>query len=149
MPGPIAVAVDGSPASAEALAYALKLAREQDRDLTGVYVIDAGWADYIGNDWQSSRNARQGFLDYIHSQQQQQCELARVQFTEATAGYSRARFEIVVGDPVEALGEMLDRGEAELMVAGREVFQVCGRPSLKRLHKDLPRRAGGERVVLL
>ena len=148
MAGRIAVAVDGSDASLGALEYALRLAREQGRDLTGVFVIDSGWADFIGNDWQSSRNARQGFLDYIHGQQLDQCELARAQFRQCAADLPGAQFTVCVGDPIEALGELMDRGEAELMVAGREVFQVCGRPSLKRLHKDLPRRIGPQVIVV-
>jgi len=68
------VAVDGSAASQGALNHAVHLARQSQAALTGVFVIDAGWPDYIGNDWQSSKGARQGFLDYIREEQEQQAD---------------------------------------------------------------------------
>ncbi len=139
-PAPIAVAVDGAEASRTAIEQALRLAREQGRPLTGIFVLDSGWADFIGNDWQSSRNARQGFLDYVLIEQRRQAEAARRQFEAATAGMAGARFEILSGDPLEALCGLMARGDAAALVAGREVFQVCGRPSLKRLAGELRRR---------
>ncbi len=136
----VVVAVDGSEASRSALEQALRLAREQGRPLAGVFVLDSGWADYIGNDWQSARNARQGFLDYVHGHLENQAEEARRQFEAATADFVDARFSIITGDPLEALCELMAQNHAQMLVAGREVFQVCGRPSVKRLAKDLPRR---------
>jgi len=136
----IVVAVDGSQASHGALEQALRLAREQGRPLAGVFVLDSGWADYIGNDWQSARNARQGFLDYVRGQLENQAEEARRQFEAAAAGFGNAHFSVVTGDPLEALCDLMAEGGAQMLVAGREVFQVCGRPSVKRLAKDLPRR---------
>jgi len=136
----VAVAVDGSEASRGALEQALRLAREQGRPLAGVFVLDSGWADYIGNDWQSARNARQGFLDYVRGQLENQAEAARRQFEAAAAGFGNAHFSVVTGDPLEALCDLMAEGGAQMLVAGREVFQVCGRPSVKRLAKDLPRR---------
>jgi nucleotide-binding universal stress UspA family protein len=136
----VVVAVDGSEASRGALEQALRLAREQGRPLAGVFVIDSGWADYIGNDWQSARNARQGFLDYVRGHLEDQAEAARRQFEAAAAGFGNAHFSVVTGDPLEALCDLMAEGGAQMLVAGREVFQVCGRPSVKRLAKDLPRR---------
>jgi nucleotide-binding universal stress UspA family protein len=136
----IAVAVDGSEASRGALILALRLAREQDRPLAGVFVLDSGWADYIGNDWQSARNSRQGFLDYVRDHLEAQAEEARRQFEAATDGLADATFSVIAGDPLEALCTLMAEDEATLLVAGREVFQVCGRPSVKRLAKELPRR---------
>jgi nucleotide-binding universal stress UspA family protein len=136
----IVVAVDGSEASRGALEQALRLAREQGRPLAGVFVLDSGWADFIGNDWQSARNARQGFLDYVRGHLEDQAEAARRQFEVATAGFGDVHFSIVTGDPLESLCALMAQGHAEMLVAGREVFQVCGRPSVKRLAKDLPRR---------
>ena len=126
--------------AAAALEQALRLAREQGRPLVGVFVLDSGWADYIGNDWQSARNARQGFLDYIRGQLENQAEEARRQFEAATASFADARFSIVTGDPLEALCDLMTEGNAQMLVAGREVFQVCGRPSVKRAGRELPRR---------
>lgn len=144
----IAVAVDGSEASAGALAHALRLAGEGGRGLLGVFVLDTGWADYVGNDWQSSRDARQGFLDYVRGHLERQAEAARRQFEAAADAIAGARFSILLGDPLEELCRLMGRGEAETLVAGREVFQVCGRPSLKRLARELPRRVRQPVVIV-
>jgi len=133
----IAVAVDGTEASAAALAFALDKARSEEAQLQGIFVLDTGWADFIGNDWQSSRNARQGFLDYIRSELEKQSELARQQFAAATADWPQARFTMLPGDPALALTELMQRGEADAMVLGEKVFQDCGRPSVKMLAKLL------------
>jgi nucleotide-binding universal stress UspA family protein len=148
MSGAIAVAVDGSEASRNALDEALRLAREQGRTLTGVFVLDTGWADYIGNDWQSARGARQGFLDYVRDQLEAQAEVARRQFETASAHLTGAEFSVIAGDPLEALCDLMAQGKAELLIAGRNVFQVCGRPSVKRLARDLPRRLK-QRVMIV
>lgn len=133
----IAVAVDGSAASAAALAFAIDLAKRERKPLSGVFVIDSGWADFIGNDWQSSRNARQGFLDYVLDELQKQAELARQQFAAATSALPAASFISLTGVPAEALCELMRRDEFSALVLGRSVFQCCGRPSVKRLAKDL------------
>lgn len=147
MTGAIAVAIDGTPASEVPLAEALRLARAADKPLLGVFVLDTGWADYIGNDWQSAAGARQGFLDYIRSQLETQAEAAREQFTAATRNHAAARFMVIPGDPLETLCELMARGEADTLVAGKRVFQVCGRPSAKTLARDLARRVRALRIV--
>jgi nucleotide-binding universal stress UspA family protein len=144
----VAVAVDGSPASRNALDHAVRLARGRNCALAGVFVLDSGWADFIGNDWQSSRDARQSFLDYVLDQQRQQAEEARRQFAAATAGWPDACFAVVAGDPCEALCELMARGDADTLVAGREVFQVCGRPSLKSLARNLTRRIAQPVIIV-
>ena len=138
--GAIVVAVDGTEASALALARARELAAQQSRPLTGVFVIDAGWADFIGNDWQSSRNARQGFLDYVRGDQERHSECARIQFAEVCAGTPDASFRIVAGEPLDALAEFVEHEDAAALVMGRDSFTACGRPSAKRLGKLLARR---------
>ncbi|MFN3883829.1 MAG: universal stress protein [Rhodocyclaceae bacterium] len=147
MRGAIAVAVDGSPASAAALAEAVRLARAGEKPLLGVFVLDTGWADYIGNDWQSAAGARQGFLDYIRSQLEAQAETAREQFAAATRDHAAARFTVIPGEPLEALCDLMAQGEADTLVAGKEVFQICGRPSVKTLARDLARRVRALRIV--
>jgi nucleotide-binding universal stress UspA family protein len=146
--GAIVVAVDGSQASAAALEFAAARARDEARPLKGVFVLDTGWADYIGNDWQSARGARQGFLDYIRGQLEAQAEAARRQFAGATAALSGAEFAIVPGDPLQTLCELTASDDTALLVAGRDVFQVCGRPSVKRLARELPRRARAPVVIV-
>lgn len=139
MAGRIAVAVDGSDSSRAPLAAAVALARERGAELVGLFVMDSGWADFIGNDWQSSRNARQGFLDYVREDQERHAEQARRQFAEAAPG---ARFAVLVGEPEQALLEFIASPEADLLVMSRTAYQVCGRPSLKRLAAALKKKAG-------
>jgi nucleotide-binding universal stress UspA family protein len=148
MSGAIAVAVDGSPASESALGYALGVARERRQPLRGVFILDTGWADFIGNDWQSAAGARQGFLDYVRRELEAQAEAARLQFSAATAGIAGASFEVVPGDPLDALVELMAEGSTEMLVAGQNVFQVCGRPSVKLLAKELPRRISQPVVII-
>ncbi|MDD5295861.1 MAG: universal stress protein [Rhodocyclaceae bacterium] len=145
--GTVAVAVDGSDASVGALAHAIRLARGENRPLAGIFVLDTGWADFIGNDWQSAKGARQGFLDYVLGQLEAQAEEARRQFEAATRELPEALFEVIPGEPLEVLGDFIAHGKAEILVAGREVFQVCGRPSVKRLARDLARRV--DRLVIV
>ncbi|WP_295448183.1 universal stress protein [uncultured Thiodictyon sp.] len=139
--GHILVAVDGSQACAAALGHARWLARQGDSTLTGIFVIDTGWADFIGNDWQSSSNARQGFLDHIGREQDAQAQAARGQFTAAAAGLGDARFELAVGDPVRVLLARLNDPQTDLFIFGRRTFQVSGRPSLKSAARTLARHA--------
>jgi nucleotide-binding universal stress UspA family protein len=129
--------VDGSAASQEALNHAVHLARQSQVALTGVFVIDAGWPDYIGNDWQSSKGARQGFLDYIQEEQEQQAKAARVQFERAAAGLPAAVFSVLAGDPAEVVIRLAHEPSNDLFVLNQRVFQVSGRPSLKTLGRRL------------
>lgn len=146
--GTIAVAVDGSEASAGALASAMRKAQAEDRLLAGIFVLDTGWADYIGNDWQSAAGARQGFLDYIRGQLEAQAEAARRQFSAATAGLEKTAFEVIPGEPLETLCELIEQGRADMLFAGKEVFQVCGRPSVKQLTGELRKRVGSAVMVV-
>ena len=137
----IVVAVDGSAASQEALNQAVELARQSQSALTGVFVIDGGWPDYIGNDWQSSKGARQGFLDYIRQEQEQQAEAAQMQFESAAQGVPAATFSVQAGDPAEVMLQIANEPSTDLLVLSRRVFQVTGRPSLKRLGERLAKKA--------
>lgn len=143
----IVVAVDGSEATQDALNHAVTLARQSHAALTGVFVLDGGWPDFIGNDWQSSKGARQGFLDYIRREQEDQADAARRQFEEAAADLKEARFSLLAGDPAAVLVELANAENTGLLVVGRRAFQVSGRPSLKSLPNTLARKAG--RPVLL
>lgn len=136
----IVVAVDGSEASQEALSCAVELARQSKCALTGLFIIDGGWPDYIGNDWQSSKGARQGFLDYIRKEQEEQADAARKQFEAATAGMETA-FSLLGGDPTEELLKLANAASTDIFVVSRRVFQVSGRPSLKSLAKTLAQKA--------
>jgi nucleotide-binding universal stress UspA family protein len=139
--GNIVVAVDGSEASQGALNHAVELARQRNTPLTGIFIIDTQWADYIGNDWQSSKGSRQGFLDYIRKEQEEQAEAARIQFEQATQGMKQASFLVHAGDPTDVMIEQASSEDTEILVAGRRVFQVSGRPSLKSLAATLAKKA--------
>ena len=135
------VAVDGSEASQDALNHAVNLARQSNTTLTGIFIIDSQWADFIDNDWQSAKGARQGFLDYIREEQEQQAEAARTQFVQATQGMEQVSFSVHAGDPTEVLVEQASSANTGILVAGRRVFQVSGRPSLKSLATTLEKKA--------
>lgn len=137
----IVVAVDGSEASQEALNQAVTLARQSQAALTGVFVIDAGWPDYIGNDWQSSKGARQGFLDYVREEQERQAEAARAQFEKAASDLPAAKFSLLAGNPVDELVKLAAEPSSDLMVLNQRVFQVSGRPGLKALGARLAKKA--------
>jgi nucleotide-binding universal stress UspA family protein len=137
----IVVAVDGSEASQEALNHAVELARQSKSALTGFFVMDSQWPDFIGNDWQSARGARQGFLDYILEEQEQQAEAARRQFETAAEGIESSSFSILAGDPTEVLITKANAADTDLLVVGQRIFQVSGRPSLRSLSKRLAAKA--------
>lgn len=144
----ITVAVDGSPASELPLGHAIEQARQNDAVLTGVFIIDGQWADFIGNDWQSSRGARQGFLDYILQEQEAQAQLAQDQFHQAAADCPNARFEVLAGDPIDKLVEQASSASTDLLITSRRVFQVSGRPSLRTLASQLEKRASCPLLLL-
>lgn len=133
----IVAVVDGSAVSQPVIDKAAALAGRFDCELAGIFVVDGGWPDYIGNDWQSSTGARQGFLDHVRREQEEQGEKARTQFTGATAGLQRSHFEIVGGDPISTLVALATNPATGLLIVSRRVFQVSGRPSLKTLAKTL------------
>jgi nucleotide-binding universal stress UspA family protein len=136
----IVVAVDGSEASQEAVNHAVDIARQNKAVLTGIFILDSQWPDFIGNDWQSSKGARQGFLDHIRVEQEEQAEAARAQFENATSGLDRANFSVLAGDPTDKLVEQANSTNTDLLITSRRVFQVSGRPSLKSLGITLARK---------
>jgi len=146
--GNIVVAVDGSEASQGALSHAVELARQSNTPLTGFFIIDTQWADYIGNDWQSSKGSRQGFLDYIRKEQEEQAEAARSQFDQATRGMELTSFAVHAGDPTEVMIELASSKDTGILIADRRVFQVSGRPSLKSLAATLARKASRPLLLL-
>lgn len=137
----IVVAVDGSVASQEALDHIVEIARQSNASLTGVFVIDSQWVDYIGNDWQSAKASRQTFLDYIRVEQEQQATAARSQFEGATQGLSNAQFSLLAGDPTDVIVGIANDDETDLLALSQRVFQVSGRPSLKSLAARLTKKA--------
>ena len=144
----ITVAVDGSPASVLPLDHAVLHARQNKAVLTGIFIIDGQWADFIGNDWQSSKGARQGFLDYILEEQEAQAKLAQTQFHQAVGDWPQATFEVLAGDPIRKLVEWATPDSTDLLITSRRVFQVSGRPILKTLAGELAQRANCALLLL-
>jgi nucleotide-binding universal stress UspA family protein len=137
----IVVAVDGSPACGESLDHAVEMARRCDAALTGLFVLDNQWADFIGNDWQSAASARQAFLDQMRREQEGQAESARGQFFAAATGIEGLRFVVRVGDPSTVMLEIANAPDTDLLILSRRVFAVAGRPSLKGLAASLAKQA--------
>lgn len=137
----IVVAVDGTEASQQALDHAVSLARQDRAVLTGVFVVDSRWDDFIGHDWQNTEKSRQSFLDYIQREQENQGQQAREQFEGATGALPNARFSLRQGDPASILVELARAPTTDLLVLSRRVYQVSGRPSLKVLARDLAKHA--------
>ncbi len=146
----IVVAVDGAEVSAAAIEHAIQFARQRRLALTGVFIIDGNWPDYIGNDWQSAKGARQGFLDYIREEQEAQAATAEQQFTRATgaAELADASFQLLAGDPAATLQEIARDPATALLVTSKRVFQVSGRPSLKGLATNLAKQASQPLLLL-
>ena len=137
----VIVAVDGASISEAPLAHAVELARCSHATLTGLFVIDNQWADFIGNDWQSTAGTRQSFLDYMRREQQHQATHARNQFETVTVGMEGAHFRIEVGDPTTVLCQIAQDPGTDLLVYSPQIFAVAGRPSLKSLAKTLTKQA--------
>ena len=137
----IVAVIDGSAVSEPVIDKAAVLAGQFDCELAGIFIIDAGWRDYIGNDWQSAKGARQGFLDYVRREQEEQAEKAHAQFVAATAHLPRSSFETLGGDPVPTVVALANDPATGLLVVSRRVFQVSGRPSLKFMASTLARKS--------
>jgi nucleotide-binding universal stress UspA family protein len=146
-PRHVAVVVDGSPASEAPLRFAIGVAVKQNCPATGIFVRDTGWVDFIGHDWQSSRNARQGFLNHIFEEQEETARQARAQFLKEARGGALFDFRILNGEPASTLIALTQSGSFDLLVLSRRALQICGRPSLRQLPGKLLKSA--EKPVLL
>jgi nucleotide-binding universal stress UspA family protein len=144
----ITVAVDGSQVSELPLVHAVHHARQNGAVLTGIFIIDGQWADFIGNDWQSSKGSRQGFLDYILEEQELQSQRAQSQFHQAAGDWPQANFSVLAGDPIRELVQLANPDSTDLLVTSRRIFQVSGRPILKTLARELSQRASCPLLLL-
>lgn len=64
----ILLALDDNP---RAVDEALCMARERKAVLNALFVMDATWDVFTGHDWLSGCNSRIGFLEYMHSLEEQ------------------------------------------------------------------------------
>jgi nucleotide-binding universal stress UspA family protein len=137
----IVAVVDGSAASQPVVDGTVALAGRFGCELAGIFVIDDGWPDYIGNDWQSTEGVRQEFLDHVGREQEAQAAKARAQFAAATASLPRSSFKVIVGDPIATVAALASDPATGLLAVSRRVFQVSGRPSLKSMARTLAAKA--------
>ncbi len=146
--GLVVVAVDGTEAALASLEWAVAWARLGRHPLRGLFIWDAGWPDFIGNDWQSSQGARQGFLDHVQQAVARQQTLAQAQFQQMVGDLPWAEFLAQSGDPLTLLLAWASDPQVALLVLGRRTFQVCGRPSLVAIPGQIVKRASRPLMVL-
>lgn len=102
--------------SEKAIDEAVELAREKNAHLTGVFVLDATWNEYIGHDWLSGSNARAGFLDYIKNEEELEARRAIEAFESRAAGLAHES-RIVAGRVPDVIAQELAAGY-EMLVMG-------------------------------
>ena len=94
---------------------AVKTAREKNAFLTGIFVLDATWNEYIGHDWLSGSNARAGFLDYVKNEEQLEAERAVQAFETCAAGVPHEA-KVVPGRVPEEICRELAAGGYDLLI---------------------------------
>ncbi len=98
----ILLAIDDNP---RATAEALRLARERGATLNALFVIDSTWELFTGHDWLSGCNARIGFLDYMHTLEEQGAAAAAKAYLEQAEG--------IPGELLTVTGNVADAIRAE------------------------------------
>jgi nucleotide-binding universal stress UspA family protein len=102
----ILVVLDGN---AGTLDEAVRLTRERGASLTGLFVREAGWNDYLGHDWLSGSNARSGFLDYVADRERELEKAVTASFPERATGLP-ASLKIAAGRVAEEIVAEARRG---------------------------------------
>jgi nucleotide-binding universal stress UspA family protein len=102
--------------SRKAIEEAVKLAREKNAQLTGIFVLDATWNEYIGHDWLSGSNARAGFLDYIRNEEELEAKQAIERFESLAAGVAHES-KAIAGRVPDVIARELAKGY-DLLVMG-------------------------------
>jgi nucleotide-binding universal stress UspA family protein len=74
--------------SQKAIDEAVRLATERGAGLTALFVLDSTWSEYIGHDFLSGSNAREGFLNYISDNENLLAEKTVQEFKERAHGAS-------------------------------------------------------------
>jgi nucleotide-binding universal stress UspA family protein len=144
----IVVAVDGSEVCEPALNYAVNLARQNNANLTGVFVVGGSWPDFIEGDWESTHAARHSYQNSLRRRQEDQALAAHRQFEEAAGGLEDLHFSVLTGDPAEVLIRLANTNGVGLLVASRRVYRASGRPSIKFLAKTLSQQASRPLLLL-
>jgi nucleotide-binding universal stress UspA family protein len=74
--------------SQKAIDEAVRLAKERGAGLTALFVLDSTWSEYIGHDFLSGSNAREGFLNYISDNENALAEKTVQEFRNKAQGVS-------------------------------------------------------------
>jgi len=102
--------------SEKAIDEAIKLAREKSAFLTGIFVLDSTWNEYIGHDWLSGSNARAGFLDYVKNEEDLEAKHVIEKFEVRAAGIPHES-KTVAGRVPDAISRELATGY-DILVMG-------------------------------
>lgn len=131
----ILLALDDNP---RAVDEALRLARERGATLNALFVLDATWEMFTGHDWLSGCNARIGFLDYMHSQEEDASVAAANAYREMAADIP-GELLTVTGNVVEEIRKEALNGYDLLIISNpfRRGLEVM-RDAVARLTKKPP-----------
>ncbi|MEW5746060.1 MAG: universal stress protein [Nitrospirota bacterium] len=125
----ILLALDSSP---DAIEEAVRLAKERGASLTALFVLDASWSEYIGHDWLSGSNAREGFLTYISDNENALAEKTVQEFKERARGVA-SEIKMVAGRvPDEILRELKNGYDLLVMAAPfKRGLEILRNPAAK------------------
>lgn len=129
--------------STKAVEEAVRIARERNASLTGMFVLDATWNEYIGHDWLSGSNARAGFLDYVKGEEQLEAERALREF-EACASEIPHESKTVAGRVPDEVCRELNAGGYDLLVIAHPF-----RRGLESMRDPLPKILKGSSCPVL
>lgn len=102
--------------SQKAIDEAVRLAKERGAGLTALFVLDATWSEYIGHDFLSGSNARDGFLNYVSDNENGLAEKTIRVFRERAQGVS-CDVKMVAGRVVDEILKELKSGYDLLVMA--------------------------------
>ena len=131
----ILLALDDNPRS---LAEALRLARERGATLNALFVIDSTWEMFTGHDWLSGCNSRIGFLEYMHTTEEETAAATAIAFKKEVEGIP-GELLTVTGDVAEEIRREAEKGYDLLVMSspftrGLEMM----RDTVARVTKKLP-----------
>lgn len=108
----ILLALDSCRQSAEA---ALALTRQNQAELTVLFVMDATWNVYVGHDWLSGSGSRADFLDWVKEEEEKAAQAAFADL-RARAGGLPFLEKIAAGDVREEIVKEARAGGYDLLV---------------------------------
>lgn len=109
----ILLALDDNPRS---LAEALRLARERGATLNALFVIDSTWEMFTGHDWLSGCNSRIGFLEYMHTTEEEAAVATAAAYKREAAGIP-GELLTVTGDVAEEIIREAAKGYDLLVIS--------------------------------